>query len=154
MFWWYSKECQRHGSYYHYIIVREKNLFHKSAIPVGHAIYFLQTSGSSTLALPGALIYCIIQPFSYTKNVLQTSPICGCMSSWSILFNIIKTGLRGGTHFFRLCESNEYLISMGKFCMEAYPQMSFELIVQRKEVHILSYHVPKKPQIFKKITFG
>ena len=69
---------------------REKNYFIKSAIAVGHAFYFLQTSGSSTLALPGALICCIIQPFSYTKNVVWTSPICGCMSSWSILFYIIK----------------------------------------------------------------
>ena len=37
--------------------------------------------------------------------------------------------------------------------MEACPQMKFKLVVQRKEGHIFSYHVPKRPKAQNKIDF-
>ena len=37
--------------------------------------------------------------------------------------------------------------------MEACPQMKYELVVQRKEGHNFSYHVPKRPKVEKKIDF-
>ena len=34
--------------------------------------------------------------------------------------------------------------------MKPCPQMSYELVFQRKQGNILSYHVPKRPTVFKK----
>ena len=48
--------------------------------------------------------------------------------------------------------SNSTLIFMSKFCMEACLPMSYEMVVQRKEGNIFSYHVPKRPNILKKIS--
>jgi hypothetical protein len=42
---------------------------------------------------------------------------------------------------------------MSKFSMEAFLEIYFELVFQRKEEHIFSYHVPKKPTVLKKINF-
>ena len=47
-----------------------------------------------------------------------------------------------------------FMIVMSKFSMEACPQMKYELVVQRKEGHIFSYHVRKERKKFKrKLTF-
>ena len=40
-------------------------------------------------------------------------------------------------------DSNETLIFMSKFSMEAFLEINYELVFQRKEGHIFSYH-PKK----------
>ena len=37
--------------------------------------------------------------------------------------------------------------------MEDCPQMKYELIVQRKEGYIFSYHVPKNQKLRRKLTF-
>ena len=42
---------------------------------------------------------------------------------------------------------------MSKFSMEAFLEINYELVYQRKEGHIFSYHVPKRPKILKKIDF-
>ena len=57
-----------------------------------------------------------------------------------------------GKYFFSLTfsDSNETIIFMFKFSMEAYPQMKFELVFQQKELHIFSYHVPKRTKSLKK----
>ena len=56
--------------------------------------------------------------------------------------------MSGGKIIFSLsfCDLNETLTFLSKFSMEAYPLMKYELVVQRKEAHILSYHVPKSPK--------
>ena len=41
---------------------------------------------------------------------------------------------------------------MSKFSMEAFLEINYELVFQRKEGHIFSYHVPKRPQVLKKIN--
>ena len=69
-------------------------------------------------------------------------------------FNRYKNGWRGRIHFITFCDSNENVIFMSKFSMEACPQMKYELVVQRKEGHNFSYHVPKRPTVEKKIDFG
>ena len=52
------------------------------------------------------------------------------------------------------CDLNETLIFIPKFNMEACLQMSYVLLVQRKEGHILLYHVPERPNkiYFKQIS--
>ena len=55
--------------------------------------------------------------------------------------------------FFTFCDFNETFIFMTNFSMEAGPKMNYKLVVQRKEGHILSYHVPKWPEVKKKINF-
>ena len=40
---------------------------------------------------------------------------------------------------------------MFKFSMEAYPQTKYDLVVHRKEGHILSYHVQQRPKVLKNI---
>ena len=52
-------------------------------------------------------------------------------------------------HYFTFCDLNETFIVMSKFSIKACPQMN-ELIVQRKQGHIFSYHVPKRPKALKK----
>ena len=46
-----------------------------------------------------------------------------------------------------LCDSNETLIFMSKFSFEAFLEISYEFVFQRKEGHIISYHVPKRPEL-------
>ena len=48
--------------------------------------------------------------------------------------------------FFGFCDWNETLIFMSKFSMEVFLKIYYELIFQRKEGHIFSYHVPKDQQ--------
>ena len=43
---------------------------------------------------------------------------------------------------------------MSKFCMEACLQMTYELVVQRKEGHVFLYHVSKRLKMLKKIDFS
>ena len=69
------------------------------------------------------------------------------------VLNHQKNGRRGRTTFFRFCDSNETFIFMAKFSMEACLQMSYELVFQREEGHILSYHVPITSNVLKKIYF-
>ena len=42
---------------------------------------------------------------------------------------------------------------MSKFSMKAILEINYELVFQRKEGHIFSYHVPKRPKVLKKIDF-
>ena len=42
---------------------------------------------------------------------------------------------------------------MFKFSMEAFLEINYELIFQRKEGHIFSDYVPKRPKVLKKIDF-
>ena len=42
---------------------------------------------------------------------------------------------------------------MAKFSMKACLKMSYELVFQRKEGHIFSYHVPKQLNVLKKVYF-
>ena len=42
---------------------------------------------------------------------------------------------------------------MSKFSMKAFLEINYELDFQRKEGHIFSWHVPKRPQVLKKIYF-
>ena len=42
---------------------------------------------------------------------------------------------------------------MSKYSMEAFLEINYELVFQRKEWHIFSYHVPKKQTVLKKIYF-
>ena len=51
------------------------------------------------------------------------------------------------------CDSNETLIFMPKFSMEAFLEINYVLVFQRKEGHIFSNHVPKRPKALKKIDF-
>ena len=44
------------------------------------------------------------------------------------------------------CVLKKTLIFISKFNMEACLQMSYALVVQRKEGHILLYHVPERPK--------
>ena len=48
--------------------------------------------------------------------------------------------------FFTICDLIKTLIFISKFSMEALPQMNYEMVVQRKEEQIMSYHVPKRPK--------
>ena len=52
--------------------------------------------------------------------------------------------------FFTFCDLNETFIFMSKFSMEACPQMKFELVVQRKEGHVLTQ---KYQKLKRKLTF-
>ena len=54
---------------------------------------------------------------------------------------------------FRFCDLNEIFIFKSKFSIEACPQMKFELVVQRKEGHIFSYHTAKRPKSLNKNNF-
>ena len=53
---------------------------------------------------------------------------------------------RGRIHLFTICDLNETFIFMSKFSMEAWPQMKFKMLVQRKEGHMFSCQVPKRPK--------
>ena len=68
------------------------------------------------------------------------------------VFNCYKNGWRERIYFFTFCDLNENFIFMSKFNVEACPQMKYELVVQRKEGHTFSYHVPKRPKVTKKLT--
>ena len=70
-----------------------------------------------------------------------------------LVLNHQQNGWRGRTTFFRLCDQNETLIFMAKFSMKPCLQMSYELVFQRKEGHIFSYHVPKQLNVLKKVYF-
>ena len=37
--------------------------------------------------------------------------------------------------------------------MEAFLEINYELVFQRRKGHIFSYHVPKRPKVLKKLTF-
>ena len=56
--------------------------------------------------------------------------------------------------FFNFFDSNETLIFMSKFSIEACQQMKYELFVPRKEGHIFSYHVQKEQKFTQKLTCG
>ena len=45
--------------------------------------------------------------------------------------------------FFFFCDLNETFIFLFIFSSEACQQMKYELVVQRRDEHILSYYVPK-----------
>ena len=49
---------------------------------------------------------------------------------------------------------NETLIFMSKFSKEAFLESNYEVVFQRKEGHIFSYHVPIIPKVLKIINFG
>ena len=55
--------------------------------------------------------------------------------------------------FLTFCDSNETFIFMSKFRMEVLPQIKYELVIQRKDGHIFSCHVLKRPKVWKKINF-
>jgi hypothetical protein len=42
---------------------------------------------------------------------------------------------------------------MSKFRIEAFLEINYELVLQRKEEHIFSYHVPKRTKVYRKIDF-
>ena len=63
------------------------------------------------------------------------------------VLNHQKNGQRGSNTFLGFCDSNETLIFMSKFSMEAFIEINYELVFQRKEGHILSQHVPKRPKV-------
>ena len=44
-------------------------------------------------------------------------------------------------------------LCMYKLRMEACPQIKFELVVQKKERHIFSHPVPRRPKAYKRINF-
>ena len=69
------------------------------------------------------------------------------------VLNHWKNGRKGRNTFLGFCDSNETLIFMSKFSMEAFLEINYELVFQRKEGHIFSYHVPKRPKVLKKIEF-
>ena len=52
------------------------------------------------------------------------------------------------------CDWNETLIFKSKFSQEAFLEINYELVFQRKEGHIFSYHVPKRPKVLKKTDFS
>ena len=78
--------------------------------------------------------------------------MCGFNSNADIWFKIV-TKMDGGEEPFFFCDSHETFIIMAKFSMDDCPQMRYELFVQKKEGHILSYHGPKRPKALKKINF-
>ena len=53
---------------------------------------------------------------------------------------------------FTYCDSHETFILMSIFSMKTCPQMKYEYVVQRKEGHNVSYHVPKRQNVEKKIN--
>ena len=69
------------------------------------------------------------------------------------VLNHLKNGRRGRNTFLGFCDSNETLIFMTKFSMEAFLEINYELDFQRKEGHIFLWHVPKRPKVWKKTDF-
>ena len=69
------------------------------------------------------------------------------------VLNPQKNWQRGRNTFLGFCDLNETLIFMSKFSMEAFLEINYEFVFQRKEGHIFSYHVPKQPKVLKKIYF-
>ena len=53
----------------------------------------------------------------------------------------------GKKHLFGFCDSNETLFYMSKFSMEAFLEINYELIFQRKEGNIF-YSISQKDQKF------
>ena len=91
----------------------------------------------------GALICFITPPFLIHQNICTDLTCVWVPLKFKyILFN----AWRGRIHLFTFCDLNETFICMSKFSMEAWPQMKFKVLVQRKERHIFSYYVPKKPK--------
>ena len=61
--------------------------------------------------------------------------------------------MEGRNTFWGFCDSNEILIFMSKFRLEAFLEIIYGLVFQRKEGHTFSYNAPKRPKDLKKIDF-
>ena len=69
------------------------------------------------------------------------------------VLNYWKKWRRGRNTFLGFSDLNKTLIFMSKCCMEAFLEINYELVFQRKEEQIILYHVPKRPIVLKKIDF-
>ena len=115
-------------------------------LPHHHTFHFV-TNQEAQLGLLLVLWYVLLPHLFHTPKCPYGSHLCvGAIQIETFIFYSLEKGWRGRIHFVTSCDLNGTFIFMSKFSMEACPPMKFELVVQRKEGLIFSYHVPKRPK--------
>ena len=105
------------------------------------------------LSFHSSLLYYLL-PLMHTPNCPYKCHLyLGSINIKTFVFNHVKNGQRGRNTWFRFFKTHIKHKFVCSNSMEAHPPMRYKLIVQRQKRHILSYHVPKRPTVFKKIYF-
>ena len=117
----------------------------KSAIPHHHIFHFFNFFFYSDSCWCFEMFY---HPTFFTHQNVRTDLTYMWVQfkfKYLVLIVIKMDGEKESIFPLTFCDTNS---------MEAFPLMKYELVVQRKEGHILSYHVRKqKPKEYKKILF-
>ena len=105
---------------------------------------FFFTNQEAQLCLLLVLRHVLLPHIFHTPKFSYGSHLyVGVIQIETFCLKSLKNGWRGRNTFFEFCDLNETLIFMSKFSMEGFLEIYYELVFQRKEGHIFSYHVPK-----------